>query len=158
MFERLAIVGTGAIGSVIGGYLSRAGRDVTLIDTWAEHVDAMNADGPCMLRRENGEFTTGVNAMHLGDVNTVVAPFDAIFLAVKSYDTVWATHFAMRYLTPTGIIISAPKRHQRRGYRADSGLLARDCVRDNAGARGCTNLRRRYTRATRRSCRSRWAS
>ena len=33
MFERLAIVGTGAIGSVIGGYLSRAGRDITLIDT-----------------------------------------------------------------------------------------------------------------------------
>ena len=47
MFERLAIVGTGAIGSVIGGYLSRAGRDITLIDTWAEHVDTMNADG-CM--------------------------------------------------------------------------------------------------------------
>ena len=106
MFERLAIVGTGAIGSVIGGYLSRAGRDVTLIDTWAEHVDTMNADG-LHVTAENGEFTTSVNAMHLGDVNTVIEPFDAIFLAVKSYDTVWATHFAMRYLKPTGIIISA---------------------------------------------------
>ena len=106
MFERLAIVGTGAIGSVIGGYLSRAGRDVTLIDTWAEHVDTMNADG-LHVTAENGEFTTSVNAMHLGDVNTVVEPFDAIFLAVKSYDTVWATHFALRYLKPTGIIISA---------------------------------------------------
>ena len=106
MFQRLAIVGTGAIGSVIGGYLSKAGRDITLIDTWAEHVDTMNADG-LHVTAENGEFTTGVNAMHLGDVNTVIEPFDAIFLAVKSYDTVWATHFAMRYLKPTGIIISA---------------------------------------------------
>ena len=106
MFERLAIVGTGAIGSVIGGYLSRAGRDITLIDTWAEHVDTMNVDG-LHVTAENGEFTTSVNAMHLGDVNTVIEPFDAIFLAVKSYDTVWATHFAMRYLKPTGIIISA---------------------------------------------------
>ena len=106
MFERLAIVGTGAIGSVIGGYLSRAGRDITLIDTWAEHVDTMNAEG-LHVTAENGEFSTSVNAMHLGDVNSVVDPFDAIFLAVKSYDTVWATHFAMRYLKPTGIIISA---------------------------------------------------
>ena len=41
MFERLAIVGTGAIGSVIGAYLSRAGRDITLIETWADHVEAV---------------------------------------------------------------------------------------------------------------------
>ena len=106
MFERLAIVGTGAIGSVIGGYLSRAGRDITLIDTWAAHVDTMNADG-LHVSAENGEFTTPVNAMHFGDANSVGEPFDAIFLAVKSYDTVWATHFALRYLKPTGIIISA---------------------------------------------------
>ena len=66
----------------------------------------MNADG-LHVTAENGEFTTSVNAMHLGDANRVGEPFDAIFLAVKSYDTVWATHFAMRYLKPTGIIISA---------------------------------------------------
>lgn len=106
MFERLAVVGTGAIGSVIGGYLSRAGRDVTLIDTWAAHVDSMKENG-LHITAENGEFTTPVNAMHLGDVNAVQEPFDAIFLAVKSYDTVWATHFALRYLKPTGVIISA---------------------------------------------------
>ena len=106
MFERLAVVGTGAIGSVIGGYLARGGRDVTLIDTWAAHVDAMNESG-LHITAENGEFTTRVNAMHLGDVNAVQEPFDAIFLAVKSYDTVWATHFALRYLKPTGVIISA---------------------------------------------------
>ena len=106
MFERLAVVGTGAIGSVIGGYLARGGRDVTLIDTWAAHVDAMNESG-LHITAENGEFTTAVNAMHLGDVNAVQEPFDAIFLAVKSYDTVWATHFALRYLKPTGVIISA---------------------------------------------------
>ena len=106
MFERLAIVGTGAIGSVIGGYLSRAGRDITLIDTWAEHVETMKDKG-LHITAENGEFTTPVNAMHLGDVNSVLEPFDAIFLAVKSYDAVWATHFAMNYLKPTGVIISA---------------------------------------------------
>ena len=106
MFERLAIVGTGAIGSVIGAYLSKAGRDITLIDTWADHVEAMKGNG-LHITAENGEFTTPVKAMHLGDVNAVMEPFDAIFLAVKSYDTVWATHFALNYLKPTGVIISA---------------------------------------------------
>ena len=57
MFERLAIVGTGAIGSVIGAYLSRAGRDITLIDTWADHVEAMKANG-LHVTAEYGEFTT----------------------------------------------------------------------------------------------------
>ena len=106
MFERLAIVGTGAIGSVIGAYLSREGRDITLIDTWADHVEAMKANG-IHITAENGEFTTPVHAMHLGEANTIPEQFDAIFLAVKSYDTVWATHFAMNYLKPTGVIISS---------------------------------------------------
>lgn len=106
MFERLAIVGTGAIGSVIGAYLSRAGHDITLIDTWSEHVEAMNRDG-LTVTSESEEFTARVKALHLGDVNSVLEPFDAIYLAVKSYDTVWATHFALSYLKPNGVIISS---------------------------------------------------
>jgi 2-dehydropantoate 2-reductase len=106
MFERLAIVGTGAIGSVIGGYLSRAGREVTLIDTWADHVEAMRKKG-LTITAEDKEFNTPVRVLHLGEANTIQEPFDAIFLAVKSYDTVWATHFAMNYLKPSGVIISA---------------------------------------------------
>jgi 2-dehydropantoate 2-reductase len=33
--------------------------------------------------------------------------FDAVFLAVKSYDTVWATHFIQPYLTASGVVVSA---------------------------------------------------
>ena len=42
---RIALVGAGAIGSVMGGLLSRAGVDVTLVDMFKEHVDAINANG-----------------------------------------------------------------------------------------------------------------
>ena len=31
-FEKLAVLGVGAIGSTIGAYLARAGHDITLID------------------------------------------------------------------------------------------------------------------------------
>ena len=36
---RIGIIGAGAIGSVVGGLLTKAGQDVTLIDQWPEHVE-----------------------------------------------------------------------------------------------------------------------
>ena len=45
MIERIAIIGAGAIGCVVGGMLTRTGRDVTLVDQWPEHVEAMKKVG-----------------------------------------------------------------------------------------------------------------
>lgn len=41
---RLAVIGAGAVGSVVGGLLARAGEDVTLIGR-RPHVDAVNRNG-----------------------------------------------------------------------------------------------------------------
>jgi 2-dehydropantoate 2-reductase len=106
MFDRIAVFGVGAIGGTIGGYLTRAGHDVTLIDQWGEHVEKMKRDG-LRVTASDEEFTVPVNAMHLGEACNISEPFDSIFLSMKSYDTVWATHFILRHLTPTGVIISA---------------------------------------------------
>ena len=106
MFERVAVLGVGAIGGIIGAYLTRAGNDVTLIDPWGEHVETMRRDG-LRITALDEEFTVPVNAIHLGQLSTVADPFDAVFLCVKSYDTVWSTHLALPYLRPTGVIISA---------------------------------------------------
>ena len=106
MFERLAVLGAGAIGGLIGGYLSTAGRDVTLIDLWPAHVDAMKENGLRVTTRD-GEFTVPVKAMHLGEVSTVHEPFNLVFLCLKSYDAVWGVHLINSYLKPTGVIVSA---------------------------------------------------
>ena len=39
------IVGGGAMGSLFGGLLTEGGLDVTLVDVWREHVDAINRNG-----------------------------------------------------------------------------------------------------------------
>ena len=106
MFEKLAILGSGAIGSVIGGYLARAGNDVTFIDAWAAHVEAMRQNG-LKISAPDEEFTVPVNAVHLGEVCNISDPFDAVVLSVKSYDTVWAVHCILPYLKATGLIISS---------------------------------------------------
>jgi 2-dehydropantoate 2-reductase len=47
------------------------------------------------------------DAVHLGEVCNIVEPFDLVFLAMKSYDTEWATHFILPHLAGNGVIVSA---------------------------------------------------
>jgi 2-dehydropantoate 2-reductase len=105
MNMRIGILGAGAIGSVVGGLLTKAGQDVTLVDQWPEHVEAMRAHG-LRLSGTCGEHLIPVTALHLHELQAVPAPFDAIFLAMKSYDTEWATHLALGYLrAPDGVVV-----------------------------------------------------
>jgi 2-dehydropantoate 2-reductase len=105
-FEEIAVLGAGAIGSTIGGYLARAGRDITLIDLWPAHVEAMQRTGLRVSAQEE-EFTVPVRAVHLADVCALRRRFDAVLLAVKSYDSAWATRFVEPYLAPDGVLVSA---------------------------------------------------
>jgi 2-dehydropantoate 2-reductase len=101
---RIGIIGAGAIGSIVGGLLTKAGRDVTLIDQWPEHVEAMKAKG-LRLSGTCGDHTIPVRALHIHEVQSLGAPFDAVFIAVKSYDTEWATALGVRYLTSEGVVV-----------------------------------------------------
>ena len=42
---RIAIVGTGSLGTVVGAMLTRAGLDVSMVDANQEHVAALNQKG-----------------------------------------------------------------------------------------------------------------
>jgi 2-dehydropantoate 2-reductase len=42
---RITVVGAGAMGGSYGGLLALAGHEVSLIDAWHAHVDAINRDG-----------------------------------------------------------------------------------------------------------------
>src|SRR2546422_3916150 len=104
MAMRIGIIGAGAIGSVVGGMLTKAGKDVTLIDQWPDHVESMKRIG-LRLSGTCGEHLIPVKALHLYELQGVTEKFDAIFISVKSYDTTWATQMALNYLAPDGVVV-----------------------------------------------------
>ena len=105
MSTRIGIVGAGAIGSVVGGLLTKAGHDVTLIDQWPEHVETMKKRG-LTLSGTCGDHVVPVKALHVHEAQSVSEPFDAVFISVKSYDTEWATHLGLSYLKrPDGVVV-----------------------------------------------------
>ena len=106
---RVAIVGVGAVGGYVGAHMTHAGVDVTLIDAWPDNVQAMRSQG-ISVSGMNGAGTvhTPVRALHISDVSQLVReqPFDIVFIAVKSYDTKWATQLIAPFVAPTGCLVS----------------------------------------------------
>ena len=105
MATRIGIIGAGAIGSIVGGMLTKAGHDVTLIEQWPEHVEAMKKVG-LRLSGTCGEHVVPVKALHIHEVQSLREPFDAVFISVKSYDTEWAAAMAVANLRkPDGVVV-----------------------------------------------------
>ena len=105
MATRIGIVGAGGIGAVVGGMLARAGHDVTLVDQWPEHVEAMKRGG-LWITGVMGEHVVRVKALHIHELQGVAEPFDVVFVAVKSYDTDWAALLMLPHLAPDGVMLS----------------------------------------------------
>lgn len=109
MGQRIAIIGAGAVGGYAGAHMAQAGEDVTFVDSWPEHVEAMRARGLRISHlRDVPEFTVPVRALHLTELQGLSreAPIDIAFICTKSYDTGWATLMARQYLAPGGYAVS----------------------------------------------------
>jgi 2-dehydropantoate 2-reductase len=77
---KIAIVGTGAMGSVYAALFASAGHEVWAIDRWQEHVDAMRAKG-LRLEGASGERTVRLNAT---TDPREAGPCDLVILATKA--------------------------------------------------------------------------
>ena len=94
---KIAVIGAGAIGSLIGGLLARAGEDVTLIARQAQ-VEAINAQG---LRIDGllGKLTIPVRAAETLDFQP-----DLALLAVKTQDVEAACRQVAAYVRAIPIV------------------------------------------------------
>jgi 2-dehydropantoate 2-reductase len=108
MTKKIAIVGAGALGGYVGGSLAHLGHDVTFIDPWPEQVEAIRAGGLELDGVTPEEkFTVEARALHLTEVQSLARkPVDVAFVAMKSYDTAWATALIAPYLAPQGFVVS----------------------------------------------------
>ena len=77
------MLGAGALGSAIGGTLALGGSDVTLVDLYKAHVDAVNAGG-LKLREGDVEVTVRIKAVTDCDALDVA---DLVIVLVKSFHT-----------------------------------------------------------------------
>jgi len=100
---RWLIWGAGAIGGTLGAHLARAGHDVTMVDTVAEHVAAINRDG-LRITGPIAEFTARLPA---STPSSVIGPCDTVVLATKAHHTEAATRALLPHLAEGGCVISA---------------------------------------------------
>ena len=108
MKKRIAIVGAGALGGYVGGSLAHLGHDITLIDPWPQHVETIRSRGLELdgLTPEE-KFTARPKILHLMEVQSLIrTPVDVAMVAVKSYDTLWATALIAPYLSERGFVVS----------------------------------------------------
>ncbi|MGH8673861.1 MAG: ketopantoate reductase family protein [Burkholderiales bacterium] len=109
MSKRIAIVGAGALGGYVGGTLAHLGHDVTLVDPWPEHVDTIRSRGLELdgMTPEERFVVKAAKTLHLTEVQSLARqPIDVAMVAVKSYDTAWATSLIAPYLSPEGFVVS----------------------------------------------------
>jgi 2-dehydropantoate 2-reductase len=104
--KKILFVGAGAIGSYLGAFLARAGHAVTLVDAWADQVDTINRQG-IAVTGPHDPFTAHPTAVHLHEAQRLPRDFDLAFIAMKVYDTEWATQLALRHLAPEGFVVSS---------------------------------------------------
>ena len=99
---KIAIVGSGAVGSLFGSILHKNGQDVTLVDIWEEHVRAIQSSGLSVVRQNEEEVVKVKAARKIEEAGRP----DLIIMAVKSYDTEQASRDCQRIVGPDTMVLT----------------------------------------------------
>jgi 2-dehydropantoate 2-reductase len=119
---KIAIVGTGAMGSVYAGLFAAAGHEVWAIDRWHEHVEAIREKG---LRVEgaSGDRTVRINAT---TEPRDAGPCDLVVLATKAMHVSQAAEALKPLLGPQTPVLSI--QNGLGGPDAAASILGRERV------------------------------
>nr|WP_288755704.1 ketopantoate reductase family protein [uncultured Anaerostipes sp.] len=93
---KICMLGTGSLGSTIGGTLAQGGSEVYFVDQWKEHIDKINEDG-LKMTDEKEDWYVKVDARTSAEG---MGPVDLVIVLVKSF----ATKEAVSQLKETNVI------------------------------------------------------
>lgn len=99
---RITIVGSGAIGGLAGAWMTQAGHDVTLTDRWAEHIDALKAQG-LTVDGVRGNHHFQVRAAHPHELS---GPLECVMIATKSQHSLDALESVLPLFGPDTFVVS----------------------------------------------------
>jgi 2-dehydropantoate 2-reductase len=100
---KIAIVGTGAMGSVYAGLLGKAGHEVWAIDLWQEHIDAIASSG-LAVSGASGSFV--VDNLHVGRAPSDAGTCDVFVIATKAADVDAVAAEIAPLLEPDSIVMA----------------------------------------------------
>ena len=78
--KRIAVVGIGANGAAIAADMTNAGFDVTCIEQWPAHVEAIRERGVEVRSPGGDSKTTMLRVHHLCEVAELRGSFDLLYL------------------------------------------------------------------------------
>jgi 2-dehydropantoate 2-reductase len=99
---KICVIGAGAMGGSFGGLLAGAGHEVTFVDTWADHVAAIRANG-LVVEGVAGEHRVKVRAESAVPENL---NSDVVMVWTDSNNTREAAGAAAKALAPDGFAIT----------------------------------------------------
>lgn len=100
---KIAVVGTGAMGSIYAGLLAQAGHEVWAIDTWAEHLAAIAGNG---LRVEGASGDRIVQGIHTSTKVADAGACDLYIIATKASAVGAAAEAIAPHMTPSSLVLT----------------------------------------------------
>ena len=106
---KIAVLGAGAMGGIVAIGLHRGGHDVTIIDPWKPHVEAIRTAGFQMTGYYAGEpveWTGVIPAINTDELHLLGDKLDLVFLSVKGYNTRMCCEIIKPYLADDAMVVS----------------------------------------------------
>src|SRR5262247_3002842 len=101
-YPRTIVIGAGAMGGLFGGLLAEGGLDVTLVDSWGEHVETITSKG---LRIVGVGGNRAVPIKATTDAGTIKAA-DVVLFQCKAFANEGAAKAAKHLFTGQPVAIS----------------------------------------------------
>ena len=101
--RRIAVIGTGAMGSVYAVLLAEAGHDVVAVDGWQDHVDAINERG---LRLSGASGDRTITSLHAATDSGDAGACDLYIIATKASGVGEAARMVASVMRPDSLVLT----------------------------------------------------